>query len=48
MFYGTDVRKLQVNAIISTGSNISTSTLYRVDNITDTPNLGPIAYASRI
>jgi hypothetical protein len=48
MFYGTDVKKLQVNNIISTGSNISTSTLYKVDNINDTPNLGTIAYASRV
>jgi hypothetical protein len=48
MFFGTDVKKLKVNDIISTGSNISTSTLYRVDNINDTPNLGSIAYASRI
>ena len=48
VFYGTDVKKLQVNNIISTGSNISTSTLYKVDNITDIPNLGTIAYASRV
>jgi hypothetical protein len=48
MFYGTDVRKLQANSIIATGSNLSTATMYKVDNISDIPNIGPIAYASRI
>jgi hypothetical protein len=48
MFYGQDVKKLQVNNIISTGSNVTTSTLYKVDNISDAPNIGPIAYVSKI
>jgi hypothetical protein len=48
MFYGSDVKKLQANSIVSTGSNLSTSTLYKVDNISDIPNLGPVAFASRV
>lgn len=48
MFYGSDVKKIQANSIISTGSNLSTSTLYKVDNISDVPNLGPVAFATRI
>lgn len=48
MFYGSDVKKLQVNSIISTGTNLSTSTLYKVDNISDIPNIGRVAFASRI
>ena len=48
IFYGTDVKKLQVNNVISTGSNLSVSTLYKVDNIIDVPNTGTIAFASRV
>lgn len=48
MFYGSDVNKLQAGEIISTGSNTSTSTLYKIDNISDMVNVGRIAYASKI
>jgi hypothetical protein len=48
MMYGSDVKKLQVNSIVSTGANLATSTLYKVDNISDITNLGPVAFVSRV
>lgn len=48
IFYGSDVAKLQAGSILSTGSNITTSTLYKIDNIVDNPNIGRLAFASRI
>lgn len=48
IFYGTDVAKLQAGNILSTGSNVNISTLYKIDNIIDNQNTGRLAFASRI
>lgn len=48
MFYGNDVNKLKLGEIIATSSNISTATLYRVDNISFIDNIGRVAYASKL
>jgi hypothetical protein len=48
IFYGNDVNKLRLGEIISTGTNITTSTLYRVDNISFIDNIGRVAYASKL
>lgn len=48
MFYGNDVNKLRLGRVIATGNNISTATLYTVDNISFIDNLGRVAYASKL
>jgi hypothetical protein len=48
IFYGTDVTKLFLNGIISTGSNLATSTQYRVLGIKNTFSNGNVAYAVKI
>lgn len=48
IFYGNDVNKLRLGEVISTGTNITTATLYRVDNISIIDNIGRVAYASKL
>lgn len=48
IFYGTDVEKLFLNGIISTGSNLATSTQYRVLGLKNTFSNGYVAYAVKI
>jgi hypothetical protein len=48
MFYGNDVNKLKLGEILATSNNISTATLYRVDNISLIDNIGRVAYASKL
>lgn len=48
MFYGNDVNKLKLGEVIATGTNTTTATLYRVDNISFIDNIGRVAYASKL
>lgn len=48
IFYGTDTEKLFLNGIISTGTNLATSTQYRVLGLRNTFSDGEVAYAVKI
>ena len=48
MVYGADVEKLQLFGIISTGTDTTSSTLYRIDGIIDVPNAGKTAFATKM
>lgn len=48
IFYGADSKKLFLNGIIGTGTNLATSTLYRVLGMKNTFTDGVVAYAVKI
>jgi len=48
IFYGQDTEELFLNGIVSTGTNLATSTQYRVIGIRNTFANGRVAYAVRI
>jgi hypothetical protein len=48
IFYGEDVEELFLNGIISTGTNLATSTQYRILGLKNTFSNGYVAYAVKI
>lgn len=48
IFYGTDAEKLFLNGIVSTGTNLTTATLYRVLGLRNTFGDGEVAYAVKL
>ena len=48
IFYGPDTEKLFLNGIISTGTNLATSTQYRVLGLRNTFGDGEVAYAIKV
>jgi hypothetical protein len=45
--YGDDVEKLELNGLISTGTNLTTSTNYLVNSMIDIPNIGKTAFVTK-
>jgi len=48
IFYGTDAEKLFLNGIVSTGTNLATSTQYRILGLRNTFGDGEVAFAVKI
>lgn len=48
MVYGEDVKKLAIQELIATSTNLTTATIYRVDNIVDFPTAGKTAYVTKV
>ena len=48
MFYGDDINKLKLGEVVATTNNLSTATMYRIDNISFIDNIGRVAYASKL
>lgn len=46
--YGADVDKLYFGSIISTGTNLQTSSIYKVDQVMNITNIGKTAYVTKL
>jgi len=47
LVYGPDVDELELNGLISTGTNLTTSLTYLVNSIIDVPNIGRTAFVTK-